>query len=101
MSGSLQSLFKRIRRKSRTTLAALRGADAAYQARLRSESEQFDQCLNVHELPDIFHYWSNRYLLPMFQPFGFTSPNDFFLKQVLQRCRLAAPSPVTVVRCSP
>ena len=82
MSGSLQSLFKRIRRKSRTTLAALRGADAVYQARLRSESEQFDQCLNVHELPDIFHYWSNRYLLPMFQPFGFASPNDFFLSLI-------------------
>jgi SAM-dependent methyltransferase len=97
MSGSLQSLFKRIRRKSRTTLAALRGADAVYQARLRSESEQFDQCLNVHELPDIFHYWSNRYLLPMFQTFGFASPNDFFLKQVMQRCRISAPSPVTVV----
>ncbi|MDZ4731878.1 MAG: class I SAM-dependent methyltransferase [Xanthomonadales bacterium] len=51
----------------------------SYQKRIENEIENFQQCENVHELPEIFHYWSNKYLVPMMQPFGFTNPGDFFL----------------------
>lgn len=50
-----------------------------YERRKAREIEHFSDQVNVHELPEIFHYWSNKYLLPMFQPFGFNSPDDFFL----------------------
>jgi SAM-dependent methyltransferase len=60
--------------------------DAEYARRLHNEKGQFDDCLNVHELPDIFHYWSNRYLRPMFESFGFSSPNDFFLQYIRRQC---------------
>jgi SAM-dependent methyltransferase len=33
----------------------------------------------VHELPPIFHYWSNKHLAPpKFHPFGITDPEQFF-----------------------
>lgn len=69
--------------------AALAGADERdeeYARRLLGEKNQFDECLNVHELPDIFHYWSNQYLRPMFEIFGFSSPNDFFLQKIREKC---------------
>ena len=34
----------------------------------------------VHALPDIFHYWSNRYLAPKLETFGASHPEAFFLK---------------------
>ncbi len=97
MTNAFHRLFQRFRRKARVITAGPASKDADYEARLRSEREQFDQNVNVHDLPDIFHYWSNRYLLPMFQPFGFNSPTDFFLKKCSERCRLAASTPVTIV----
>ncbi|WP_223786853.1 class I SAM-dependent methyltransferase [Marinicella meishanensis] len=55
-----------------------------YQDRIDNEINFYKDCEQVHQLPDIFHYWSNRYLLPKFQPHGFNSPDDFFIQQVLQ-----------------
>lgn len=34
-------------------------------------------------LPPMFHYWSNRYLRPIFARHGFASPDDFYLKRLL------------------
>jgi SAM-dependent methyltransferase len=36
----------------------------------------------VHDLPEIFHYWSNRYLGPMLGQFGYVGFNDFFARQI-------------------
>ena len=34
----------------------------------------------VHDLPSIYHYWSQRYLLPMMQEMGYESFDDLFLQ---------------------
>lgn len=60
---------------------------SGYEQRIESELKNFQQCENVHELPDIFHYWSNKYVLPMMQPYGFTNPYDFFLEYLLRVVR--------------
>ncbi len=39
---------------------------------------------NVHDLPEIFHYWSNKYLVPKYQEFGFSNPNSFYLQYMTQ-----------------
>jgi len=39
----------------------------------------------VHDLPPIFHYWSNRYLRPKLEAIGASDPDHFFL-QHLERC---------------
>jgi SAM-dependent methyltransferase len=97
MINSLRSFSRRLMRKAGKRPPEVARQDADYEERLRNESAQFDQCLNVHDLPDIFHYWSNRYLLPIFQPFGFTSPIDFFLQQCLECCRVNDSAEVTIV----
>ena len=49
-----------------------------YQQKLAVERATFSQNINVHDLPSIYHYWSNNYLLPTHKPFGFTCPDSFF-----------------------
>ena len=53
-----------------------------YAARLASEFSTFENQVNVHDLPDIFHYWSNRYVRPVFESFGFSHPDAFFEQQL-------------------
>src|SRR5882762_1388817 len=59
----------------------------AYGARLAAEERIYRDCLGVHELPDIFHYWTNRHLLPKVEPFGFSSPQGMFRKYLGEQCR--------------
>lgn len=96
MASTLQKWIGRWRQKTGATPEQA-AADDEYARRLVNEREQFDECLNVHELPDIFHYWSNRYLLPLFTPFGFTSPNDFFLRFIREKCQQTAAPTTSIV----
>jgi len=52
----------------------------AYQQRIAAERENFDACEEVHALPPIYHYWSNRYLRPRLEMFGVSHPDAFFAK---------------------
>lgn len=54
----------------------------SYDERVRAEKLQYDAVEDVHELPEIFHYWSNRYLKPQLESYGFAGPDDFFLKSL-------------------
>lgn len=85
MSESLLHLLRRVRERL-ARLPLLPGRKrVAYGLRLSDEQERFDRCLEVHDLPEIFHYWSNRYLVPMFEPHGFTNPDDFFLRFIREK----------------
>jgi SAM-dependent methyltransferase len=57
-----------------------------YQDRLAAEKAFFEDCTNVHELPDIFHYWSNGKIRPQQEVFGFSSPNGMFEKYLSEHC---------------
>lgn len=61
--------------------------DRAYEDRLKKEQEVYRDCENVHELPGIFHYWSNRYLRPKLETFGFSSPDQCFEVYAAAQCR--------------
>lgn len=56
-----------------------------YESRIAAEIKTFTDDVVVHELPPIFHYWSNKYLLPKIEAFGFRHPDDFFVKQLAAR----------------
>lgn len=58
-----------------------------YSARIAAEQNIYNQCLNVHALPEIFHYWSNRHIRPKTEIFGFSSPNGLFDKYLEIQCR--------------
>jgi SAM-dependent methyltransferase len=51
---------------------------AGYAARLRREQAYYADRAQVHDLPAIFHYWSNRYLRPKLETFGFSHPDGLF-----------------------
>ena len=87
LSRFTENLVQRVRRLLRAGKTESTDAAADYALRIQDEQGHFDECLNVHDLPDIFHYWSNKYLVPMFAPCGFTNPWDFFLKFTLEKCR--------------
>jgi SAM-dependent methyltransferase len=53
--------------------------DDAYAKKIEAERKTFSEQVNVHDLPGIYHYWSNKYLLPLFKPFGFTCPDSFYV----------------------
>ena len=44
----------------------------------QQEIRNYRDVANVHELPDIFHYWSNKYLRPKAVQLGFDHPDEFF-----------------------
>ena len=55
----------------------------SYKSSIEKEIHQFKEVANIHELPDIYHYWSNRYLLPNLISSGFSGIEDFYAKSLL------------------
>lgn len=55
-----------------------------YAQRLAQEKHTFDHNLCVHDLPDIFHYWSNKYLRPFLNTFGYDGIEPFFIQESLK-----------------
>ncbi len=51
-----------------------------YKNRLADELARFNKEVEVNDLPEIFHYWSNKYLVPKFTEHGFSNPDSFLLK---------------------
>jgi len=52
-----------------------------YQSKIRQQVDQYRNVENVHELPDIFHYWANRYLAPpLTELFETADPVQIFTK---------------------
>jgi SAM-dependent methyltransferase len=70
---------------------------SAYAARLAAEKSIYRDCVNVHSLPDIFHYWSNHHVRPQLEAFGLSSPDDMFRKYVGERCERAKNSPARFI----
>src|SRR5580704_7952678 len=64
-----------------------------YQEALAREKDIFENCLNVHDLPEIYHYWSSRHLRPKLLSFGFDSANAMFAKYLEEQCLQAASGP--------
>lgn len=60
--------------------------DESYLARLRAEESVYKDCARVHNLPAIFHYWSNRYIRPKLESFGFIGPNEMFRRYLAEQC---------------
>jgi SAM-dependent methyltransferase len=50
----------------------------SYDARIEKEKEIFRDCTRVHDLPEIFTYWSEKYIRPKLEAFGLSCPNYMF-----------------------
>lgn len=69
----------------------------SYAERRRSELETYSRTQNVHELPQIAHYWSEKYLIPKLAPFGFRNCIECFRSYIAGICHEKAPSTVFVL----
>ena len=56
----------------------------SYRLQLSREVRRYADCITVHDLPGIFHYWSNRYLRPRLLPFGFSNPDEMFARYLAE-----------------
>jgi len=57
-----------------------------YEARLASEIDIYRDCTDVHVLPPIFHYWSERHVRPALERHGFPDPAGMFLLALENQC---------------
>ena len=59
--------------------------DPSYSNRVEREIEHYKSVENVHDLPEIFHFWSNKYLRPKVEEvFGVSGIDDFYAKYIFQ-----------------
>lgn len=56
----------------------------SYRSRLASEQAHFDDIIDVHALPGIFHYWSHKYLSPKTRAMGFGPPDQHFANGIAE-----------------
>ncbi len=61
-------------------------AVSGYETRVASEIQIYRDRTDVHNLPPIFHYWSNRYVRPQLERRGLGSIEDMFLRELERHC---------------
>lgn len=75
----LRPLARKLRRA-----VILRSSANRYDAQLQAERDTFDNQSEIHELPEIFHYWSNKYFRPLLEEYGFSNPDQLFAKYLME-----------------
>ena len=58
-----------------------------YKSRLENELKRYSDKVNIHELPDIAHYWSNRYLSIYVKTLGYKSIRDIHFQHCKEACQ--------------
>lgn len=61
--------------------------DSRYLSRIDAELKTFKAYKNIHDLPDIYHYWSNKYLRPKLQALGIQDIYALFVDPVVKLCQ--------------
>jgi len=77
-----RSLRPPLRKCAHTLFPSLR-----YAARIQNEINTYTAIESVHDLPAITHYWSEKYLIPILEPFGFRNSIEFFRNYIAQVCK--------------
>jgi SAM-dependent methyltransferase len=78
-------LLHRVLRRLARAVPWRRGTGkGGYAARLVAETLVYKDVADINVLPEIFHYWSNKYLRPMIEEYGFSNPDQFFAKYLVE-----------------
>jgi SAM-dependent methyltransferase len=84
---ALRRLPEPVKPLLRTCLHGLTGVrQSTYAERLAAETSIFADQVQVHDLPAIFHYWSNTWLRPQTEAFGFSNPDQLFALYLQRTC---------------
>ena len=65
-------------------------ASRTYWSRFAYEARNFNDVADTNVLPEIFHYWSNTHLRPIYEEYGFSNPEQFFAKYLHQSAQACA-----------
>lgn len=84
-----------LRWRRRPVSAQGSAAPSRYDERVRQEVARFSGGEVINDLPPIFSYWSNTYLRPRLEHFGFSYPEDFFARAIERQARKLA-RPVSI-----
>lgn len=60
--------------------------EETYNLKYKQEIERYKEVVDIHVLPDIFHYWSGKYLLPIIQTFGFKTLDSIYVYYLSEYC---------------
>jgi SAM-dependent methyltransferase len=55
-----------------------------YEMKIQQELAIYEKQVVVHDLPEIYHYWSNKYLTPLFKDAGFETIAEFFSSNFME-----------------
>lgn len=80
-------MLKHLLRRSVARVIDLAPRPVGYWLRETLEKVAFNRTPVIHDLPPIFHYWSNAYVRPRFEAIGFASPDDFFFRVIEAEAR--------------
>lgn len=58
----------------------------ATEERLQQELDRFNDYVEIHDLPAIYHHWSHHHLLPKLEACGYASFNAFFVDNLRDQC---------------
>jgi SAM-dependent methyltransferase len=72
-------------------------SDEIYSAKISAELEHYADQEEVHDLPDIYHFWSERYCLPLLKEVGFDGLDEFLDAHVAEQCARVAPQRARLV----
>jgi SAM-dependent methyltransferase len=71
---SIAALVARFFGETKTTMT-----NDSYGSKLQAQIEQYREVANIHDLPEIFHYWSNKHLRPRLNDvIGVDTLSDFY-----------------------
>lgn len=68
-----------------------------YQRNIEAEKLIYKDITDVHNLPEIFHYWSNTYLKPMLEEYGIENIEHFFAKYILESAKSSNLNKIEVI----
>ena len=55
-----------------------------YERSIQAELDHYSRVENIHELPNIYHFWSDGFLRPHFEASGFRSIPQFFANHLIE-----------------
>lgn len=68
-----------------------------YLQKIQQELSIYEKQVKVHDLPEIYHYWSNKFLAQIFQEAGVKSIEGFFVDNLLEAKKRTRSSPAHFV----
>lgn len=69
----------------------------SYTEKLEQEILSYRDVVNVSELPEIYSYWSNKFLRPKLESLGFSNPNEFYIHYIRLIALVAPKAPCRIL----